>query len=245
MERLRRIIRSGRLDTDHSTTGRHAAHRERTAGQQPPAPHRRRKDIELRLLGQQFQRGGPLPCDHARVVEGMHHRRTGLLHERREHRLARRQPRLTAMKFSALGEDGSQLHGRRIARRDHEATPAEQPGRTRERCAVVAGRVCGDDPRPPSSDRFVLQSQQRMGRAAVLERTGMLQVLALEVDAAIAAFIQAIGSDDRRAYDPPLQARGRRDHLWEIRQVGRRRPGGHRGETQHAPRAPRLKRCSR
>ena len=242
MERLRRIIRSGRLDTDHTTAGRHAAYRERTASQQPPAPHRRREDIELRLLGQELQRGGPLPCDHARVVEGMHHRCTGLLHEGREHRLARRQPRFTAMEFGTLGEDGGQLHGRCIARRDHEAAPSEQPGRTRERRAVVAGGMGGDDTGPPSGDRFVLQGQQRMGRAAVLERPGVLQVLAFEEHLPIAAFVQAIGTDDRCTYDPPLQAPGCSDHLWEIRQVGGRRPGGHRGESQHAPRAPRLKR---
>jgi chemotaxis protein MotB len=84
------------------------------------------------------------------------------------------------MEFGALGSDRGQLHGRRIARRDHEATPSEQPRCARERRAVVAGRVCGDDPRLASGDRFVFQGEVLFAPgSAELSEAGLRQLRAI------------------------------------------------------------------
>lgn len=80
---------------------------------------------------------------------------------------------------------------------------------------MVAGGMGRCNPVP----RVYRSLQQRIQRAAILECTAVLQILAFEEDSPIGESIDTRGGQHRRAPDPPVQPAGGPQHIGEARQV--------------------------
>ena len=150
------------------------------------------------LVGQHLDRRGALAGDHQRVVVRVHERVVALAGELlRDHR--RLGDRLTAQHDLGAESLGAlDLRERRRQRHHDHRLHAEPAGMERDALRVVAGRGRGDAGRRLRRLRQALQLQ---AAAAVLERTGVLQVLELQEQAVAELLAEAHGLDGRRALD--------------------------------------------
>ena len=176
-------IRGGalRLHPDHPHVGPQRLHREGDAGREPAAADADDDRAHLGALLQDLQPDRALPGDDVRVVEGVDEDRA-------------RSPRAYSCAAASVSSTtvpcrthlGAVVPGRRDLRQrgadrhEHRGPHAEQRGGERDALRVVAG-AGRDDPGRPLLGR---QPRDPHVRAAQLERTGALEVLALEVDRA-------------------------------------------------------------
>ena len=152
---------------------------ERRARRQATAADRHDHRIERAVaLVHQFERGGALAGDDARIGVGMHEHRAGVLLQLRARGLARGDRRRAVVQGGAVGLNRGELGFHRALGHDHVAGDAARARRQRERRAVVAGGV-----RDHAARGLVVGHRPHcVARAAELERARALQVLGLEGD---------------------------------------------------------------
>jgi len=172
----RRVARG--LDADHLEVGLERARRHGAARDHAAAAHRHDQRVELRRILQHLERHRALTRDDTRIVVGM---------DEHEFLLCRDAPRLGGR----FGQRVAVQHHRRamaarvadlgVGRkgRHHDGgRNTEAPGVIGDALRVVAGRH-GDH---AALALLVCELQQRVQRAAFLERGGELQVLELDPD---------------------------------------------------------------
>ena len=140
------------------------------------------------------------------------------LHEPRRGLLAGGEGRLAERDDAAVAFDRGLLHRRRGPRHDDVRRDAADAGRQSQRLRVVAAGMRHDAPR----GLRVGELEDCVGRAAILERADLLQVLALEVDSPARRAGRtsrrsspACGGRPLRCGPPPRESRrGRRRTSW-------------------------------
>ena len=198
----RRIAR--RFDADHLHVGPQAARRDGAAGDHAAAAHRHDQRVELGYVFEHFQRDGALARDDAWIVVGMDEdqllglgQAVGLGRRLRQRVPLQHDARAMVARVLHLvvGCEGRHHDGRR------NAQPARMIG---DALRMVAGRH-GDD----AALAFVVgELQQRVERAAFLERGGELQVLELHPDIGLGDARQRLAAQARRMDDRAGNAGG-------------------------------------
>jgi hypothetical protein len=147
--------------------------------------------------------------------------RTRLREHLGELRLARGDGRLGRDDARAVLLDRAALHRRRRRRHHDVSGDAAHACRDRDRLREVARAVCRDAARGVR----VVEARDRIPGAAELEGAALLQVVALEEEAAAGARVERAAGRDRRAMGAARETRGRGADVGEVRSVG-----GHDGQ---------------
>ncbi len=161
------------------------ARRDRVAGDEAAPADREDQEIEVGGILQHLERDGALPCDHQRIVIGVHEGEPARLGDRLGADLGFRHGLAFEHHFSATCLRRLDLHERRRYRHDDGGRDVEALAMVGDRLGVVAGGH-GDDAARAGGR---VEGCKLVERAALLERVGDLQVLVFDVD---------IGAGDRR-----------------------------------------------
>jgi hypothetical protein len=170
------------LDADHANRRPAGLDRQRDAGDEPTAAHRNHHGVEIVQLVEQLETQGSLPGHHPHIVKGMDEHRA-----RRSLDGARPLVRLVVVRpvendLGAIAAGGGHLDDRRVGRHDDRGRNAEARGVKRHGQPVVAGA----GGHHAAAALAVVELQQEIDGAALLERAGHLEVLELEVARAAA-----------------------------------------------------------
>ena len=178
--RERRWVGRGarRLDAHHPCPRAATGERRRDAGGEPPSPHRDQDGRHVRALLEDLQTEGALPGHHVGMVERMDEHGAGLLGV-----LPRGTQGLVdgVAGEAHLGTVGTRrllLGDRRAHRHEHGGLGVEQPRRQRDSLRVVTGARRHDATVPG----LLVEPGDAYVGATDLERSGALEVFALEVD---------------------------------------------------------------
>ena len=165
------------------------------------------------MRGKQFQCGGALACDDARIGVRMDRGGAGFGLQLRAHRLARGDGRRAAVQDRAVVSDRGELGLHRAFRHHHVAGNAAALCGQRQRGAMVAGSM-GDH---AARGGGLVQRPHRIAGAAELERADPLQVFAFELQPRAGFLIQRARSEHRGGMGMSGDARGGGEDVGEIR----------------------------
>ena len=129
MQRAIGIICRGRLDGHHPRAGRERRRGQRDAAGEPAAADGGEHHVECRHIGVQFERGGPLTGDDARVVVRRHKDGAGFICHAFERGFAVCLSGFTPDDMGAVAGDRLAFDLRGIARHDNMRRDMAQLGR--------------------------------------------------------------------------------------------------------------------
>ncbi len=132
------------------------------------------------MFAEQFARGGALSGDDLRVGERMDHRRTGFVRDARGHLVAIGKCRAAQIQRRAECLDAGDLRGVRTFRHHDVRRNGARFRGQRDGGTMISRRVRDD----AALGDVIRQRPHGIARAAELERADVLEILALEYDAA-------------------------------------------------------------
>ncbi len=198
------VVGADGLGTEDTRRAVTAAHGDGRPGEETAAAHRRHHDVELGHVLEELERRRALSGDDVGMVVGRDQRAAGACQHLRRGRLPRRLVRLALDDVAAVLIHRAPLHGVGVPRHDDVRRDAAHARRQRQRLGVVA-RAVGHDAR---RRHLVGELEQRVGRAAELERTDLLQVLTFEEQRTSRHLIDRPTRDDRRTASCSVDAGG-------------------------------------
>ena len=206
-------LRHGGIGLDLDAVDRdarlHRPGRSGAAGEQAAAADRDDQRIEVRRILQHLQRQRALAGDHAEVVVGMDEDQLPLRRQRLGMRGGLGQGLAVQHDMRAPGRGARHLGRRREFRHHDGGGDAGQAGMPRHRLGVVAGRHRDD----AALALALGQQRQAVGRAALLEGAGDLQIVELQHHLGAGGARNRVAGQRGRAQHAAGDPLGRRRHI--------------------------------
>jgi hypothetical protein len=191
------VIRPLRLRRNHCRLRGHKRNRERSAAQKPSPAYRRDNHVQLLHLLAQFYRGGPLPCNHPKVIVRVDKGGPGSRDDFGQSPLTGFKSGFTEDDFRTITGHGELFYMGSVFRHDHIGGNASPSCRQGKSGRMVSRRVSGD-----TSLRFIFaQGENRVAGTTNLESSGFLEILTFEKDFSAAHPIDRGGGQDRGSMD--------------------------------------------